>query len=158
MVPIPVIYTMRLKGQAGTSSDNDKDGWFELLTWSHHWGFEYVVLPVLKGLCPSMVKVSLYPLGMTLRTLQLGMVRLINSSMTLVKNTVIPLNLLAILKVSKTTWYLKHSALTKRVVKMLLLSTWVLPDSYLNFCTEVSRVLFVTWLTSLVVQSCFCKL
>ncbi|KAI7869273.1 uncharacterized protein EV154DRAFT_530940 [Mucor mucedo] len=156
MVLIPVIYTMRSKGQAGASPDNDEEGMFESLTWGQRWGCEYVgVLSILNGMCPPRAKVSLFLLGTMFRTLHLEMVRPINSSMTRVENTVISLNLLAILKVSKTIWHLKHSALPRRVVKILLLSIWLLPDSYPNFCTEISRVLFVTWLTSLIVQSCF---
>lgn len=41
-VSIPVIYTVRSKGQAGAFSDNDEEGMFELLTWGQRWGCEYV--------------------------------------------------------------------------------------------------------------------
>lgn len=41
-VSIPVIYTVRSKGQAGAFPDNDEEGMFELLTWGQRWGCEYV--------------------------------------------------------------------------------------------------------------------
>ncbi|ORX51180.1 Pentafunctional AroM protein, partial [Hesseltinella vesiculosa] len=41
-VHIPVIYTVRSKGQAGAYPDDDEAGMFSLLTWGVRWGCEYV--------------------------------------------------------------------------------------------------------------------
>ncbi|KAI7853503.1 EPSP synthase-domain-containing protein [Circinella umbellata] len=41
-VSIPVVFTVRSKGQAGTFSDEDEKGMFELLQWGQRWGCEYV--------------------------------------------------------------------------------------------------------------------
>ncbi|KAI8333179.1 EPSP synthase-domain-containing protein [Chlamydoabsidia padenii] len=41
-VDIPVIYTVRSKGQAGTFPDGDEAGMFDLLAWGLRWGCEYV--------------------------------------------------------------------------------------------------------------------
>ncbi|KAI8147274.1 EPSP synthase-domain-containing protein [Fennellomyces sp. T-0311] len=41
-VPLPVVYTVRSKGQAGTFSDQDEKGMFELLRWGQRWGCEYI--------------------------------------------------------------------------------------------------------------------
>ncbi|KAI9482507.1 EPSP synthase-domain-containing protein [Zychaea mexicana] len=41
-VPLPVVFTVRSKGQAGTFSDNDEKGMFDLLRWGQRWGCEYV--------------------------------------------------------------------------------------------------------------------
>ncbi|KAI9260772.1 hypothetical protein BDA99DRAFT_483343 [Phascolomyces articulosus] len=42
IVPIPVVFTVRSKGQAGTFSDDDEKGMFELLRWGQRWGCEYI--------------------------------------------------------------------------------------------------------------------
>lgn len=42
VVPIPVIFTVRSKGQAGAFPDNDEKGMFELLSWGQCWGCEYI--------------------------------------------------------------------------------------------------------------------
>jgi pentafunctional AROM polypeptide len=41
-VPLPIIYTVRSKGQAGAYSDSDEKGMFELLQWGRRWGCEYI--------------------------------------------------------------------------------------------------------------------
>ncbi|KAI8988454.1 hypothetical protein BDF20DRAFT_815668 [Mycotypha africana] len=41
-VSIPVIYTVRSKGQAGAFPDDDEKGMFDLLEWGLRWGCEYV--------------------------------------------------------------------------------------------------------------------
>ncbi|GAN06607.1 pentafunctional AroM protein [Mucor ambiguus] len=41
-VSIPVIFTVRSKGQAGAFSDDDEAGMFELLQWGQRWGCEYI--------------------------------------------------------------------------------------------------------------------
>ncbi|CAO3594522.1 unnamed protein product [Absidia cylindrospora] len=41
-ISIPVIYTVRSKGQAGTFSDVDEAGMFDLLAWGMRWGCEYI--------------------------------------------------------------------------------------------------------------------
>ncbi|OBZ84417.1 Pentafunctional AROM polypeptide [Choanephora cucurbitarum] len=41
-VSIPVIFTVRSKGQAGAFPDNDETGMFELLSWGQRWGCEYI--------------------------------------------------------------------------------------------------------------------
>ncbi|KAI8642774.1 EPSP synthase-domain-containing protein [Parasitella parasitica] len=41
-VSIPVIFTVRSKGQAGAFSDTDEEGMFELLSWGQRWGCEYI--------------------------------------------------------------------------------------------------------------------
>lgn len=41
-VSIPVIFTVRSKGQGGAFSDQDEQGMFELLKWGLRWGCEYV--------------------------------------------------------------------------------------------------------------------
>lgn len=41
-VSIPVIFTVRSKGQAGTFADDNEQGMFELLHWGLRWGCEYV--------------------------------------------------------------------------------------------------------------------
>ncbi|KAI9272372.1 EPSP synthase-domain-containing protein [Helicostylum pulchrum] len=42
VVPIPVIFTVRSKGQAGAFADSDEEGMFELLAWGQRWGCEYI--------------------------------------------------------------------------------------------------------------------
>ncbi|KAI8874978.1 3-phosphoshikimate 1-carboxyvinyltransferase, partial [Backusella circina FSU 941] len=39
---LPIVYTVRSKGQAGAHSDDDESGMFELLKWGQRWGCEYV--------------------------------------------------------------------------------------------------------------------
>lgn len=41
-VSIPVIYTVRSKGQAGAFPDDNEEGMFDLLAWGQRWGCEYV--------------------------------------------------------------------------------------------------------------------
>ncbi|KAI7903655.1 EPSP synthase-domain-containing protein [Cokeromyces recurvatus] len=41
-VSIPVIFTVRSKGQAGAYPDDDEEGMFELLNWGQRWGCEYI--------------------------------------------------------------------------------------------------------------------
>ncbi|KAI9274239.1 EPSP synthase-domain-containing protein [Sporodiniella umbellata] len=42
VVSLPVIFTVRSKGQAGTFSDQDEKSMFELLAWGLRWGCEYL--------------------------------------------------------------------------------------------------------------------
>jgi pentafunctional AROM polypeptide len=39
---LPIVYTVRSKGQAGAHPDTDESGMFELLKWGQRWGCEYV--------------------------------------------------------------------------------------------------------------------
>ncbi|ORE06034.1 Pentafunctional AroM protein [Rhizopus microsporus var. microsporus] len=41
-VSIPVIFTVRSKGQAGAFPNDDEEGMFELLRWGQRWGCEYI--------------------------------------------------------------------------------------------------------------------
>ncbi|KAI7861702.1 EPSP synthase-domain-containing protein [Spinellus fusiger] len=41
-VSLPVIFTVRSKSQAGTFSDSNEKGMFELLQWGQRWGCEYI--------------------------------------------------------------------------------------------------------------------
>lgn len=41
-VGIPVVYTVRSKGQGGAFSDDDEKGMVELLRWGERWGCEYI--------------------------------------------------------------------------------------------------------------------
>ncbi|KAI8370523.1 EPSP synthase-domain-containing protein [Radiomyces spectabilis] len=45
-VSLPIIFTVRSKGQAGAFADNDEQGMFDLLRWGQRWGCEYVDVEV----------------------------------------------------------------------------------------------------------------
>ncbi|KAL0093344.1 EPSP synthase-domain-containing protein [Phycomyces blakesleeanus] len=45
-VNLPVIFTVRSKGQAGAFSDKDESGMFELLQWGQRWGCEYIDIEI----------------------------------------------------------------------------------------------------------------
>ncbi|KAI9322305.1 EPSP synthase-domain-containing protein [Dichotomocladium elegans] len=42
VVPLPIVYTVRSRGQGGAFSNEDEKGMFELLQWGQRWGCEYI--------------------------------------------------------------------------------------------------------------------